>query len=61
MTTPPDGIAPRVYLREIPDDEWKDGRGVRWDHEMVKALLDEVSGGHSRSLQRDGSCHHFVC
>lgn len=31
---------PRVHLVEVPHEEWKDFRGVRWDHSQVQKLLD---------------------
>jgi hypothetical protein len=40
----PDGRTPRVFLRELPDEAWKDGRGVRWDHADVQRLLDAAEG-----------------
>jgi hypothetical protein len=36
---PPPGIT-CLHLQEVPDEEWKDGRGVRWDHADVARLLD---------------------
>lgn len=36
----PDGLTPTISLQSVPDDEWKDGRGVRWDHHQVQELLD---------------------
>lgn len=51
---PPDGLSPRVHLRELPDEVWKDGRGVRWDHEDVARLLDAAEASLTDCAARLG-------
>jgi IMP and pyridine-specific 5'-nucleotidase len=51
-----DGMSPHVHLEEVPDDEWKDFRGVRWDHGEVARLLDAAQAcmeATARDLQLD--------
>jgi IMP and pyridine-specific 5'-nucleotidase len=30
----------KVFLVEVPPETWKDGRGVRWNHDHLKIVLD---------------------
>lgn len=51
-----DGLSPHVCLQEVPDEDWKDFRGVRWDHGEVSKLLDtaqHVLQETSRDLNLD--------
>lgn len=49
-----DGLSPRVHLRELPDELWKDGRGVRWDHDDVARLLDAAEASLTDCAARLG-------
>jgi len=49
-----DGLAPRVFLREIRDSAWKDGRGVRWNRLMVQELLDAAETCLKETAERLG-------
>ena len=49
-----DGLSPRVKLMEVPDSEWKDGRGVRWDHADVARLLDAAEASLRETAARLG-------
>lgn len=49
-----DGLNPVVRLKEIPDEVWKDGRGVRWSHRAVKDLLDEAETCLKSTAERLG-------
>lgn len=42
----------RVVLSYVPEEKWKDGRGVRWEHGDVQALLD---GAQVRCLAGAGA------
>jgi IMP and pyridine-specific 5'-nucleotidase len=40
----------RVYLEEVPGEEWKRFRGVRWDHDAVVATLDVAEASLRESI-----------
>lgn len=49
VTTEADGLSPAVHLRELEQEVWKNGRGVRWSGRTVHELLDAAEAALKRA------------